>query len=147
MANTTFNVSRLNTEFQTYYQTTVSRLKEGHPQYANTPDTAIINIQFDVLWGKIPKTQRIYDFDKMSEYQKSVFYKALIQQIYYVLTEGDFTAMSGYNVDTNTILSPEELAKIAISPAVRKTLQDGGLLYRGLGDANACDYRFRGWKY
>lgn len=147
MANTTFNVSRLNTEFQTYYQTTVSRLKEGHPQYANTPDTAIINIQFDVVWGKIPKTQRIYDFDKMSEYQKSVFYKALIQQIYYVLTEGDFTAMSGYNVDTNTILSTEELAKIAISPAARKTLQNGGLLYRGLGDANAYDYRFRGWKY
>ena len=147
MANTTFNVSRLNTEFQTYYQTTVSRLKEGHPQYANTPDTAIINIQFDVVWGKIPKTQRIYDFDKMSEYQKSVFYKALIQQIYYVLTEGDFTAMSGYNVDTNTILSPEELAKIAISPAAKKTLQDGGLLYRGLGDANVCDYRFRRWKY
>ena len=132
MSNTTFSISRVNTEFQVYYQTTVSRLKEGHPQYANTPDTAIINIQFDVVWGKIPKTQRIYDFDKMSEYQKSVFYKALIQQIYYVLTEGDFTAMSGYNVDTNTMLSPDDLAKIAVSPASRKTLKDGGLAYRGL---------------
>lgn len=131
MANTTFDLDRVNTEFQAYYQKTVNELKVGHPQYNDIPDTAIIRIQFDVLWAKIPKTQRLFDFDKFTEYQKSVFYKALIQQIFYVLKEGDFTDMSGYDVSTNTFLSPEVMEKISVSKAAKKTLLDGGLLYRG----------------
>lgn len=143
MANTTFDVNRVNTEFQKYYQSTIGELKAGHPQFANSSDIAIINIQFDVLWGKIPKTQRIYDFDKLSEYQKSVFYKALIQQIYYVLKEGDFTDVSGYDVSANTFLQPEIMERISISKAAKKTLRDGGLLYRGLDGGNTCSPRCR----
>ena len=137
MANTTFDVNRVNTEFERYYQSAIAVLKEGHPQLSDMNTTAIINIQFDVLWAKIPKTQRIYDFDKMSEYQKSVFYKALIQQIYYVLKEGDFTDVSGYDVSTNTFLSPDTMERIALSKAAKKTLTAGGLLYRGIDEGNA----------
>ena len=131
MANTTFDINRANTDFQAYYQKTINELKVGHPQYNDISDTAIIRIQFDVLLAKIPKTQRLFDFDKFTEYQKSVFYKALIQQIFYVLKEGDFTDMSGYDVSTNTFLSPEVMEKISVSKAAKKTLLDGGLLYRG----------------
>ena len=141
MANTTFDVNRVRTEFQAYYQKTISDLKEGHPQYADIDDSVIMRIQFDVLWAKIPKTQRVYDFDKMTEYQKSVFYKALIQQIYYVLKEGDFSDMSGYDVSTNSVLAPENMERIAISKAARKTLLDGGLLYRGVSEGGACAHR------
>lgn len=141
MANTTFDISRVNTEFQAYYQKPISELKTGHPQYADVPENVIVRIQFDVLWAKIPKTQRIYDFDKWSERQKSVFYKALIQQIYYVLREGDFSDMSGYDVSTNTFLAPENMDKIAISKAARKTLMDGGLLYRGLSEGKVYTHR------
>ncbi len=146
MANTTFDLNRVKTEFQKYYQSTIESLKAGHPQFSNVPEIAIINIQFDVLWGKIPKTQRIYDFDKLSEHQKSVFYKALIQQIYYVLKEGDFTDASGYDVSANTFLQPEIMEKISISKAAKKTLMGGGLLYRGLDSGNVCSHRgSRGW--
>lgn len=137
MANTTFDVNRVNTEFEQYYQSAIAVLKEGHPQLSDMSVRAIINIQFDVLWSKIPKTQRIYDFDKMSEYQKSVFYKALIQQIYYVLKEGDFTDVSGYDVSSNTFLSPDTMERIALSKAAKKTLTAGGLLYRGIDEGNA----------
>ena len=146
MANVTFDTGKVNKDFQAYYQKTISDLKDGHPQFTNVADNTIIRIQFDVLWGKIPKTQRLYDFDKMTDYQKSVFYKALIQQIYYVLKEGDFTDMSGYDVSTNTFLSPEAMERIAISRAAKKTLMDGGLLYRGLDGGSACLRRScRGW--
>ena len=141
MANTTFEVNKASADFQAYYQTTINDLKAGHPQYAETAEQVIIRIQFDVLWAKIPKTRRIYDYDKMSEFQKSVFNKALIQQLYYVLKEGDFSDMSGYDVSTNSFLPPEAMEKLSISKAAQKTLQDGGLLYRGLGDGNACMHR------
>lgn len=137
---TKIDYETVNKDFSAYYQTTIDTLKEGHPQYANTPNVVIINVQFDVIWGKIPKTMRIYDFEKMSEYQKSVFYKALIQQIFYVLVEGDFTAMSGYDVSTNNFLSEEAMNKIAISKAARKTLKDGGLLYCGLNGGDCIPH-------
>lgn len=124
---------KANREFQQYYQTTIDDLKKGHPQFNDTPANVIINIQADVLWGKIPKTKRLGNFSKYSDYQKAVFYKALIQQIYYVLKEGDFSDMSGYDVSNNTLLSAADMEKISVSKAAMRTLMDGGLLYRGTG--------------
>ena len=140
--------NKVNTDFQAYYQKSIKDLKSGHPQYGETHDKTIINIQFDVLWGKIPKTQRVFDFDKMSDYQKDVFYKALIQQIYYVLTEGDFTAMSGFDVSKNTFLSAEDMSRVAISSAAKATLKNGGLLYAGLnGYNNGLPFPYPGRKF
>ena len=119
--------------FNGYYQTTIDALKEGHPQLARLNDRVIIRMQFDVLWGKIPKMSILGGgFDKLPKPRQEIFYKALAQQIYYVLTEGDFTAMSGYDAATNTFLSQETIARAAISPAAKKTLKDGGLLYAGM---------------
>ena len=129
--------NKVNTEFQRYYQKSIKDLKNGHPQYSETHESTIINIQFDVLWSRMPKTPRVYDFEQMSDYQKDVFYKALIQQIYYVLTEGDFTAMSGYDVSKNTFLSAENMARVAVSSAAKATLKNGGLLYRGMNGYNS----------
>ena len=145
MANTTFDKERVISEFSVYYQMTISQLKDGHPQLAGMQDVAIINMQFDVLWNKIPKTERVYDFDKLNERQKSVFYKALIQQIFYVLKEGDFTDVSGYDVSTNTFLSPDQMERISVSRLARKTLMDGGLMYRGLEGGSVCVDRCRRW--
>jgi hypothetical protein len=125
--------NKVNNDFNKYYQASIDTLKQGHPQFGNTPSNVIINIQADVLWGKIPKTQRLGNFTKYSEHQKAVFYKALIQQIYYVLKEGDFSDMSGYDVSNNTLLSATDMEKVAVSKAAMRTLMDGGLLYRGTG--------------
>lgn len=133
MNNTGFDINKTIKEFNAYYQTTIDSLKAGHPQFNDTPTNVIINIQADVLWGKIPKTQRLCDFKKYSEYQQDVFYKALIQQIYYVLKEGDFSDLSGYDVSNNTLLSAADMEKISVSKAAMRTLMDGGLLYRGNG--------------
>lgn len=139
MNNTDFDINKTIKEFNTYYQTTIDTLKQGHPQFGNTPTNVIINIQADVLWGKIPKTQRLCDFSKYSDHQKDVFYKALIQQVYYVLKEGDFSDMSGYDVSNNTLLSATDMEKISVSKAAMRTLMDGGLLYRG----TSCDIGVR----
>ncbi len=123
----------INSAFNEYYQTTIDVLKEEHPQLSMLDVNVIVNMQFDVLWGKIPKTLLCGgSFDKLPKPRQEVFYKALIQQIYYVLTEGDFTAPSGYDVATNTFLSQDAIERAAISPAAKKTLKDGGLLYTGM---------------
>lgn len=125
--------STISKAFESYYQTTISKLKAGHPQFANLKDNVIINIQYDALWGRIPKTiLNGGTFENLSKERQEIFYKALIQQIYYVLTEGDFTAMSGYDVSNNTFLSAADMERVAISKAARQTLLDGGLLYTGL---------------
>ncbi len=53
--------NKVTTEFQKYYQKSIKDFKEGHPQYSETHENTIINIQFDVLWSRVPKTPRVYD--------------------------------------------------------------------------------------
>ncbi|MBQ7912971.1 MAG: hypothetical protein IJ308_04395 [Clostridia bacterium] len=133
--------NRVKKEFNAYYQTTIDNLKVGHPQIAGMTAGAIINVQHDFLWGRLPKTQNVYEFEKLTDYQKSVYYKALIQQIYYVLTEGDFSGMSGYDVTTNSFLPKGELDKRALAPAAKRTLIDGGLFYPALNGSASVGRR------
>ena len=45
--------------------------------------------------------------------------------------------MSGYDVSNNTFLPEEQMRKIEISQAAKRTLKDGGLLYTGLNGYGA----------
>lgn len=133
--------NRVKKEFNAYYQTAIDDLKAGHPQLAIVKAGAIINVQHDFLWSRLPKTQNVYDFEKLTEHQLSVYYKALVQQIYYVLTEGDFSGMSGYDVTTNTFLPKGELDKRALAPTAKRTLIDGGLFYSALNGSASLGRR------
>lgn len=120
---------RVTKEFNAYYQTSIEALKEYHPQYSEFSSAAIINIQHDFLWSVIPKTNYIGEFEDFTENQKKVYYKALIQQLFYVLKEGDFSAMTGYNPMTNTFSSKADFEKFALADTAKRTLTDGGLMY------------------
>ena len=140
MRNREFH-KKVDAVFREYYQTTIEELRQEHPQYGNMTNAALVNIQDDFLITEIKKRNVYFNFEKLTEAQVSVFYKALAQQIYYVLTEGDFVAMSGYDVTTNSFAPRSEFKARALAPAARATLETAGLFYSGLGVNARPTYR------
>ncbi len=128
--------------FREYYQKTIEETQHGHPQYGEMPRAAVINIQDDLLTNEIKGRNVYFTWEKLTDAQCDVYYKALAQQIYYILTEYDFSATSGYDVVTNTFAPNAELRARAISPAARATLSNAGFFYSGLG-AGRVSYRDR----
>lgn len=131
--------------FREYYQTTIEEMRQGHPQYGDMPRAAVINIQDDFLTSEINKRNVYFNWEKLTDAQCDVYYKALAQQLYYILKEYDFSATSGYNEVTNTFMQKSELTAHAMSPAAKATLEAAGLFYPGLG-AGAHNFR-RGWRW
>lgn len=136
-------LQEIETIFYAYYQKKIEELREDHPQYGEMTNAALINIQDDFVTAEIKRRNVYFTWEKLTSVQRDVYDKALAQQIYYVLTEGDFAAMSGYDIVTNTFAPQEELAKRALSPAARQTLAGAGLFYSGLGAPSR--HHFRGW--
>ena len=129
--------------FKDYYFTTIEEKKDGHPQFDGMERRALINIQHDFLVGEIKKRNVYFNFEKMTEAQRSVYDKALAQQLWYVLAELDFSEFSGYDIASNTFAPRGEIKIRALSPAAKATLEGGGFFYSGLNGGTA--YPFRRW--
>lgn len=136
------NISKVNQIFNEKYQTTIEELKKEHSQFSirTANSVALINNQHDFLRNEIGKYNVYFDFDKMTEFQTGVYYEALVQQLYYILTEFDFTNMTGYDPEHNIFANTDILAKVQLSRIAKGTLTRGGLLYRGLNN----NYPYRG---
>lgn len=133
---------RIESVYREYYFTTIEEGKDGHPQFGGMQRRALINIQHDFLVGEIRKRNVRFDYATLTDAQRAVYDKALCQQIFYVLTELDFSEFSGYDITSNTFAPKKEIAVRALSPAAKATLTGGGLLYGGL---NAGAGLFRRW--
>lgn len=70
------------------------------------------------------------DFKKFTDYQKEHYKLALLEQANYVLTQGDISVDSGYDVESGIKASREDLVKISISPNARNELILCGLWNR-----------------
>lgn len=138
--------STIQTQFQRYYQTTVQEMQTGHPQFANMPTTALINIQTDAVLARVSHDNPSFSLGKCSVWQKEALAKAIAQQLFYVLTEGDFGGMSGYDPMTNTYAERRHLDERAISKRALQTLEQAGLLYRGLSSGSVLRPGYRGWE-
>lgn len=135
-------IKEIESLFQQFYETTISTLKENHPQLAGTANGALIRMQDDILSVYIKRRNSRINLDTLSEYQSSEYNKALICQIYYVLNEGDFYGLSGYDVTNNTFSSSEELGKRAIARIAKDTLAAAGLLYPAANGGRFCRREF-----
>lgn len=137
-------ITEIENKFQEYYETTITELRGNHPQYGGMTNTALINIQHDLLTAAIKRHRGSFNLETLSAFQKDEYYKALIQQIYYVLTEGDFHMMSGFDVVTNNYANKSDLEKRYLASAAVETLTTSGLFYSALnGGPHSC--RRRGW--
>lgn len=132
-------------EFQKYYEKSIEDLRANHPQFGNLTNTAVIRMQDDYLTSEIKSRNTNLKLDKLSEFQRSEYNKALVQQIFYVLTEGDFRMMSGYDITANNFASKSELEKRYMAPAARQTLTSAGLFYSALNGGSFCRFPHGRW--
>ena len=70
------------------------------------------------------------DYKNFTDYQKEHYKLALLEQANYVLTQGDISVDSGYDVESGIKASREELVKISISPNTMNELILCGLWNR-----------------
>ncbi len=132
-------------QFQAYYETTISSLKDNHPQLGNLTNAAVIRMQDDYLTSEIKSRNTNFNLEKLSEFQRSEYNKALVQQIFYVLTEGDFRMMSGYDITANNFAAKSELEKRYMAPAAKQTLTSAGLFYSALNGGSFCRFPHGRW--
>ncbi len=132
-------------EFQKYYEKTIGEMRENHPQFGNLTNAAVIRMQDDYLTSEIKCRNVNFKLDKLSAYQRAEYNKALIQQLFYVLTEGDFRMMSGFDVTNNSFTQKSDLEKRYMSPSAKQTLTAAGLFYSALNGGGFCRYPHRGY--
>lgn len=70
------------------------------------------------------------DFTNFTNYQKEHYKLALLEQAYYVLTQGDISVDSGYDIDNGIRASRHEIDRIKISSNAREELILCGLWNR-----------------
>jgi len=138
-------IKEIESGFQKYYEKTIGEMRENHPQFMGMTNTAVIRMQDDYLLAEIKSRNVNFNLEKLSEPQHSEYNKALIQQIFYVLTEGDFRMMSGYDVTTNGFAQKSELEKRYMSPAAKQTLTAAGFFYSALNGGSFCRYPHGRW--
>lgn len=73
-----------------------------------------------------------FNYDKLSNAKKEMFNDLVLEQIYYVLNNFDFSTLAGYDFGNNSATPQEELIKRVVSPIVKEQLKSSGFVYRGL---------------
>ena len=126
-------IVKIENEFLKYYEKTLESMREAHPQYGGMTNSAVIKMQDDYLSTEIRIKRGQFSYDALSEELCAEYDKALLQQLFYVLTEGDFLIISGYDVAANSFASQSELEKRFMSPMAKLTLTAAGLFDGGSG--------------
>ena len=124
--------------FHQYFEKTLSSMIEGHPQFDGYTNCALITMHDEVLQAEIKRRNKYFNKSKLfeNEYLLKEYDKALIYQLHYVLTEGDFSNMSGYDMPTNTFTPQKELASRTLAPMARTILTNAGLMCRAVGGSD-----------
>lgn len=73
-----------------------------------------------------------FNYDKLDEQGKNLFDYILLEQLYWVLNNEDFTLLSGYDVVNNQSVSISDIVSRYVSPNVQTRLSNFGFCYRGI---------------
>lgn len=76
------------------------------------------------------------EYPKLKDSQKEFYKIALMEQMIYVLRNGDISTDSGYNMQNGKVATPEELRKITISRNTIDALTRAGLLTTKIRSTN-----------
>lgn len=125
--------------FQQTFEKTLSSMIEQHPQFDGYTTCALVGLQDDILQSEIKRRNKYFSKSRLVEsvYQTAEYNRALVYQLHYVLTEGDFSNMSGYDMTTNTFTAQNELAARTLSPRAKMILTCAGLLCRVVGGSDS----------
>ena len=73
-----------------------------------------------------------FNYEKLDEQGKNLFDYILLEQLYWVLNNEDFTILSGYDVVNNQSVSISDIVSRYVSPNVQIRLSNFGFCYRGI---------------
>ena len=73
-----------------------------------------------------------FNYEKLDEQGKNLFDYILLEQLYWVLNNEDFTLLSGYDVVNNQSVSISDIVSRYVSPNVQTRLSNFGFCYRGI---------------
>ena len=73
-----------------------------------------------------------FNYEKLDEQGKNLFDYILLEQLYWVLNNEDFTLLSGYDVVNNQSVSISDIVSRYVSPNVQTRLRNFGFCYRGI---------------
>lgn len=73
-----------------------------------------------------------FDYNKLNEQSKNLFDYILLEQLYWVLNNEDFTLLSGYDVVNNQSVAISDIVSRYVSPNVQIRLSNFGFCYRGI---------------
>ena len=73
-----------------------------------------------------------FDYNKLDEQSKNLFDYILLEQLYWVLNNEDFTVLSGYDVVNNQSVAISDIVSRYVSPNVQIRLSNFGFCYRGI---------------
>lgn len=107
--------------------------------YINVEDTddqnpieRIFNRQVYVLETYARVFNATFKYTNLTNANKDKFNNLVLEQIYYVLNNFDFTSLSGFDMGTNTSMPLSEITTRYISPIVKDELKNSIFLYRGV---------------
>lgn len=83
------------------------------------------------------------EFDNFTDYQKEHFKYALLEQVNYVIRNGDISSDSGYDPEKGEVMNIERLKNITLAPNCIQELQLCGLLSRKI--KNKARWGLDGW--
>ena len=73
-----------------------------------------------------------FDYNKLDEQSKNLFDYILLEQLYWVLNNEDFTLLSGYDVVNNQSVAISDIVSRYVSPNVQIRLSNFGFCFRGI---------------
>lgn len=73
-----------------------------------------------------------FDYNRLNEQSKNLFDYILLEQLYWVLNNEDFTVLSGYDVVNNQSVAISDIVSRYVSPNVQIRLSNFGFCYRGI---------------
>ena len=115
-----------------------------HNEQTKMTAFGFINRTETILKEEIKSRAPTVDLDNLTDKQKTAFQNALIEQMLYVINIGDFTLISGYDNNSNSLTDLRELRKRTYSPIAIKILKNSGLLFSGITNYH---YDSDWWRY
>lgn len=107
--------------------------------YINVEDTddqnpieRIFNRQRYVLEAYCRTFNTTLKYESLNDTNKEKINELVLEQMYYVLNNFDFTTLAGFDMGLNSSLPLSEITNRYISPIVKEELKNSNFLYRGI---------------
>lgn len=96
------------------------------------PIKRIFERQKDLLSIYCRSFSHSFDYDKLSTRKKDKFNLLVLEQMYYILNNFDFSTLAGFDLGINSMLPLSEITNRFISPLVKEDIKMSNLVYSGL---------------